>query len=95
MTAKKLSALPGAARILPPPAADENAKRALNSYGASRGEDGRISRSTGRNEQFATIVTPEFKEWIKAEKKRRGKKYCVLLEDMRAAYEKVHGTKSR
>jgi hypothetical protein len=41
--------------------------------------------------QFATIVTPEFKAWMKAEAKRRGKRMCVLLEDMRAAYEKVHG----
>jgi hypothetical protein len=29
--------------------------------------------------------------WTKAEAKRRGKRMCVLLEDMRAAYEKVHG----
>lgn len=95
MTAKKLGSLPGASRILPPPPPEDTAKRALNRYGAARGEDGRISRSTGRNEQFATIVTADFKEWIKAEKKRRGKKYCVLLEDMRAAYEKIHGTNSR
>jgi hypothetical protein len=40
--------------------------------------------------QFATIVTPDFKDWIKTEAKRRGKRMCVLLEDMRAAYEKVH-----
>jgi hypothetical protein len=91
MTLKKLTALPGAPRVLAPPAPDDNAKRALNRYGAVRGEDGRISRSTGRDVQFATIVTPEFKDWIKAEAKRRGKRMCVLLEDMRAAYEKVHG----
>ena len=68
---------------------------ALNRYGAARGEDGRISRSTGRDVQFATIVTPELKDWIKTEAKRRGKRMCVLLEDMRAAYEKVHGKKAR
>jgi hypothetical protein len=90
MTLKKLNALPGAPRVLPPPAPEDNAKRALNRYGAVRGEDGRISRSTGRDVQFATIVTPEFKDWIKTEAKRRGKRMCVLLEDMRAAYEKVH-----
>jgi hypothetical protein len=61
----------------------------LNRYGAVRGEDGRISRRTGRDVQFATIVTPEFKDWIKTEAKRRGKRMCVLLEDMRTAYEKV------
>lgn len=92
MTTKKLKSLPGAARVLPPPKADETAKAALHRYGAARGEDGRIQRSTGRDVQFATIVTPELKDWIKTEAKRRGKRMCVLLEDMRAAYEKVHGS---
>ena len=90
MTTKKLTSLPGASRVLPPPAPDDNAKRALNRYGAARGEDGRVMRSTGRDIQFATIVTPEFKDWMKTEAKRRGKRMCVLLEDMRAAYEKIH-----
>jgi len=76
--------------VLPPPAPEDNAKRALNRYGAARGDDGRVMRSTGRDIQFATIVTPEFKDWIKTEAKRRGKRMCVLLEDMRAAYEKIH-----
>jgi hypothetical protein len=87
---KRLATLPGAGRVLPPPATTDNAKAALNRYGAARGEDGRIRRSTGRDVQFATIVTPEFKDWMKDEAKRRGKRMCVLLEDMRAAYEKVH-----
>jgi len=91
MTSKKLKSLPGAARVAPPPPPADNAARALNSYGAARNEDGRIARSTGRDVQFATIVTPEFKAWMKDEAKRRGKRMCVLLEDMRAAYEKVHG----
>ena len=95
MTAKKLSSLPGASRFLPPPAPDESAKRALNRYGAIRDDEGRISRRTGRDVQFATIVTPDFKAWMKAEAKRRGKKQCVLLEDMRAAYIKIHGDKVR
>jgi hypothetical protein len=90
MPAKKLGSLPGAARVLPPPSSGDDAKRALNSYGAARGEDGRISRSTGRDVQFATIVTPEFHAWMKSEAKRRGKRMCVLLEDMRAAYTKLH-----
>lgn len=93
MNAKKSEAQASGPRVLPPPAPSDNAKRALNSYGAARGEDGRIARSTGRDVQFATIVTPEFKDWMKSEAKRRGKRMCVLLEDMRAAYEKVHGTK--
>lgn len=90
MPVKKLDSLPGAARVLPPPSSADSAKRALNSYGAARGEDGRISRKTGRDVQFATIVTPEFKAWMKAEAKRCTKRQCVLLEDMRAAYKKLH-----
>jgi hypothetical protein len=95
MTSKKLNSLPGAPRVLPPPAADDTAKRALNSYGTMRDEHGRVSRSTGRDVQFATIVTPDFKDWIKSEAKRRGKRMCVLLEDMRVAYEKQHNSGSR
>lgn len=98
MTAKKpglaaASAPTSGPRVLPPPPPSDSAKRALNKYGAVRGEDGRVMRSTGRDVQFATIVTPEFKDWIKSESKRRGKRMCVLLEDMRAAYEKVHGSR--
>ena len=95
MTTKKLSSIPNASRLLPPPAADEGAQKILHRYGAARGEDGRVSRSTGRDVQFATIVTPEFKDWMKGEAKRRGKRMCVLLEDMRAAYEKVHNVPKR
>jgi hypothetical protein len=95
MTTKKFTSLPGASRVLPPPAPGDNAKRALNRYGVARGEDGRVMRSTGRDVQFATIVTPEFKDWIKTEAKRRGKRMCVLLEDMRAAYEKIHSSGTR
>ena len=58
MTTKKLKALPGAARVLPPPKSDDSARGVLHRYGAARGEDGRIHRSTGREVQFATIVTP-------------------------------------
>ena len=68
------------------------AKQDLRTYGALRDSEGRVIRSTGRNVQFATIVTPELKAWIKTEAKARGKRMCVLLEDMRAAYEKIHGS---
>lgn len=91
MSAKKVNSLPNGPRVLPPPASADTAKRALNSYGAARDEEGRIKRSTGRDVQFATIVTPDFHAWIKSEAKRRGKRMCVLLEDMRSAYEKIHG----
>lgn len=96
MTAKKLKALPGAARILPPPTVDEGVKAALRRSGTQqRDEEGRIRRKTGRDVQFATIVTPEFHAWMKTEAKRRGKRMCVLLEDMRAAYVRVHGAVPR
>ena len=91
MKAKAFKSLPGASRVASPPKPEESAQRALNNYGAARANDGRVARSTGRDVQFATIVTPDFKAWMKAESKRRGKRMCVLLEDMRAAYEKVHG----
>lgn len=90
MSTKKVMSSHGAPRVLPPPSSGGAAKRALNSYGAARDEEGRIKRSTGRDVQFATIVTPEFKAWMKAEARRLGKRQCVLLEDMRAAYLKAH-----
>lgn len=92
MSKKQLELLPGMDRVAPPPPPEQSARRALRSYGPTRGEDGVIKRKTGRDVQFGTIVTPEFKAWIKAESKRRSKRMCVLLEDMRAAYEKVHGS---
>ena len=91
MTMKKFKSLPGASRVAPPPKPEDNAQRALTHYGTARASDGRVARSTGRDVQFATIVTPDFKAWMKTESKRRGKRMCVLLEDMRAAYEKIHG----
>jgi hypothetical protein len=47
------------------------------------------------------LVCRVVEAWVKSESKRRGKRMCVLLEDifiyrqqedMRAAYEKVHGS---
>lgn len=95
MSSKKSEQSLSAARVLPPPSSGAGTKRALNSYGAARDENGRISRKTGRNKQFATIVTPEFHAWIKGEAKDRGKRMCVLLEDMRAAYLKVRAGSTR
>ncbi len=37
-------------------------------YGAIRKKDGRSARRTGRTEQFATVVSPEFKDWMKAQR---------------------------
>jgi len=90
---KSLKSLPGAEKFLPPPGPRDSAKQDLRAYGALRDGEGRVVRSTGRNVQFATIVTPELKAWIKTEARARGKRMCVLLEDMRAAYEKIHGSR--
>jgi hypothetical protein len=82
-------------RVLPPPAPHDNVRTSLHRYGAVRDEDGRVMRKTGRTVQFATIVTPDFKDWIKGESKRRSKRMCVLLEDMRLAYELMHKPRQR
>ncbi len=87
------TAVPTGPRVLPPPPLSDNAQKSLKAYSPARDEEGRIKRKTGRDVQFATIVTPEFKAWMKAEAKRRDKRMCVLLEDMRAAYEKLHDPK--
>ena len=59
-------------------------------YGAVRAADGRSARRTGRTVQFATVVTEEFKQWIKVKAAAQGKSQAALLDDMKAAYiEKV------
>ena len=50
--------------------------------------DGRSARRTGRTVQFATVVSPAFKNWLKAEFAQTGKTMAALLEDMRGAYER-------
>jgi hypothetical protein len=59
--------------------------------GAIRGRDGRSARRTGRTEQFATVVSREFKAWMKAQSKKVGKSQAALLDDMQAAYIEKHG----
>lgn len=75
MRARKFGSLPGASRVAPPPNPEESAQRAQHRAGCAVCDD----REAG------------FKAWMKSESKRRGKRICVLLEDIRAAYEKVHG----
>jgi hypothetical protein len=53
--------------------------------------DGRTMRRTGRDVNFATIVTPDFKQWIAREKAETGKPFGQLLDEMRAAYEAAKG----
>lgn len=61
-------------------------------YGAVRAEYARSkARRTGRNAQFATVVTPEFKVWMKVMAAKRKKSQAALLDDMKAAYIEKYG----
>lgn len=53
--------------------------------------DGRSARRTGRTVQFATVVSREFKAWIKGEAAQQGKSQAALLDDMKAAYLELGG----
>ena len=64
----------------------EDARSNISGYGTARAEDGRTARRTGRNVQFATVVTEEFKRWIKVTAAKVGKSQAALLDDMKAAY---------
>ena len=65
----------------------------LKGYGAARAEDGRTARKTGRTVYFNTVVSPEFKAWLKGESGLTGKTMAALLDDMRVAYEEKKAKK--
>jgi hypothetical protein len=71
-----------------PPRADEIPEVG---YGAVRTVDGRSARRTGRTVQFATVVTEEFRRWMKAQAAAMGKSQAALLDDMKAAYIEKYG----
>ena len=83
---KKMAEQPMLAR---PPRADEVAD--VTGYGAVRAVDGRTARRTGRTVQFATVVTEEFRRWMKIQSAKLGKSQAALLDDMKAAYIEKHG----
>ena len=64
----------------------EDVKANLQGYGTGRAEDGRTARKTGRTVYFNTVVSPDWKVWIKTESAQTGKSMAALLDDMRAAY---------
>ena len=68
-----------------PPLPDEGANPVAG-YGAVRASDGRTARRTGRVVQFATVVSPEFKCWLKTQAAIKGKSMAAMLDDMKAAY---------
>jgi hypothetical protein len=78
---EKISKQPMFAR---PPRPDEIA--GVTAYGAARAIDGRSARRTGRTVQFATVVSEEFKRWMKVQAAARGKTQAALLDDMKAAH---------
>jgi hypothetical protein len=45
-----------------------------------------VSRAT-HDDIFNTVVSPDFKAWLKADSGLAGKTMAALLDDMRAAYE--------
>lgn len=77
-------------RVAGPPARDA-VPSPLKGYSAGRAEDGRTARRTGRDAHFSTIVTPDFKRWLKIESARLGKPMGAVLDDMREAYEEKYG----
>lgn len=63
----------------------------VEGVGAVRATDGRTARRTGRTVQLATVVSPEFKRWLKVEAASKQKSMAALLDDMKAAYIEKHG----
>ena len=63
---------PKAPMLARPPRADEVAGPG---YGAVRAIDGRSARRTGRTAQFATVVSEEFKRWIKVQAAAKRQKH--------------------
>ena len=74
-----------------PPRADDEGASPVMGYGAVRASDGRTARRTGRTVQFATVVSPEFKRWVKTQAAAKGKSQAALLDDMKAAYIEKYG----
>jgi len=83
---EKLAKQPTFAR---PPRPEESA--GVEGYGAVRTTDGRTARRTGRVVQFATVVSAEFKKWLKMEAASKEKSMAALLDDMKAAYVEKYG----
>jgi len=87
MTKSNFKKMAGQPMLARPPRADE----VVTGYGAVRAVDGRSARRTGRTVQFATVVTEEFKRWMKMQAAARGKSQAALLDDMKAAYIEKYG----
>jgi hypothetical protein len=85
MTKSNFDELAKAPLFARPPRAEESVDP-FAGYGAMRAADGRTARRTGRTVQFGTVVSPDFKLWVKTEAATRGMSMAALLDDMKAAY---------
>ncbi len=85
MTKSNFDKLAKAPMFARPPRAEEGTSPVVG-YGAVRAADGRSARRTGRTVQFATVVSPEFKRWVKTKAAEKDKSMAALLDDMKAAY---------
>jgi hypothetical protein len=90
MTDSNFDKLAKAPKFARPPRPEEFANP-VTGYGAVRASDGRSARRTGRTVQFATVVSPEFRKWVKVKAAELGKSQAALLDDMKAAYIEKHG----
>ena len=79
------------ASLFAKPPRPDNGVGATAGFGAVRVFDGRSARRTGRTVQFATVVSQQFREWLKGTAKANGKSQAALLDDMRAAYIEKYG----
>jgi hypothetical protein len=90
MTKSNFDKIANAPKFARPPRPEEVVRANLG-YGAVRAIDGRSARRTGRTVQFATVVSEEFKRWMKVQAAARGKSQAALLDDMKAAYIEKYG----
>jgi hypothetical protein len=90
MTKSNFDKLAKAPLFARPPRANDDASPVAG-YGAARAADGRSARRTGRTVQFATVVSSEFKRWLKTKAAEKDKSMAALLDDMKAAYIEKYG----
>ena len=91
MTKSNFEKLAKAPLFARPPQPDEEAQARSWVMARFARADGRSARRTGRTVQFATVVSPEFKRWVKVKAAERGKSQAALLDDMKAAYIEKYG----
>ena len=84
--AAKAVVTPAKETVAKKPAPPKKQGRAVAKKNAEPVTDGRSLRKTGRTEQFATRVKPDFKQELFAVAKKTGKNYNVILEESLELY---------